>query len=208
MSLPALPSTTDIRSITERANAIIKQIYNAVIPVGADGTVLTSDGTTLAWEALPTATDTRLLQVVSTQTGAVATGTTLIPADDSIPQSGEGDQYMSLAITPKSATSRLVIDVSVFGGASGAPPNAIFAALFQDSTANALAAGWTTSNAGGSAVSITFRHVMTSGTTSSTTFKVRVGAQNAGTFTFNGVGGARFLGGVLASGIVIREVLP
>jgi hypothetical protein len=96
----------------------------------------------------------------------------------------------------------------VFGGASGAVPNAIFAPLFQDSTANALAAGWTTSHVGGSAVSITFRHVMTSGTTSSTTFKVRVGAQNAGTFTFNGVGGARFLGGVLASGIVIREVLP
>jgi hypothetical protein len=54
MSLPALPSTTDIRSITERVNAIIKQIYNKVIPVGADNYVLTSDGTTLAWEALPT----------------------------------------------------------------------------------------------------------------------------------------------------------
>ena len=53
MSLPALPSTTDIRSITERVNAIIKQIYNKMIPVGADNYVLTSDGTTLAWEALP-----------------------------------------------------------------------------------------------------------------------------------------------------------
>lgn len=54
MSLPALPSTTDIRSITERVNAIIKQIYNKMIPVGADNLVLTSDGTTMAWEALPT----------------------------------------------------------------------------------------------------------------------------------------------------------
>ena len=53
MSLPALPSTTDIRSITERVNAIIKQLYNKMIPVGADNYVLTSDGTTLAWEALP-----------------------------------------------------------------------------------------------------------------------------------------------------------
>jgi hypothetical protein len=51
MSLPALPSTTDIRSITERVNAIIKQIYNKVIPVGAANTVLTSDGTTVSWVA-------------------------------------------------------------------------------------------------------------------------------------------------------------
>jgi hypothetical protein len=54
MSLPALHSSADIRSITERVNAIIKQIYNLVIPVGAANTVLTSDGTTLAWAALPT----------------------------------------------------------------------------------------------------------------------------------------------------------
>ena len=48
MSLPALHSSADIRSITERVNVIIRNIYNLVIPVGAADTVLTSDGTTLA----------------------------------------------------------------------------------------------------------------------------------------------------------------
>jgi hypothetical protein len=48
---------------------------------------------------------------------------------------------------------------------------------------------------------------MTSGTTSATTFRVRAGASSAGTTTFNGSGGARFLGGVYASSIVIQEVL-
>lgn len=156
---------------------------------------------------VPTNTN-RMLQMVSTVTGAVATGTTLIPADDTIPQNTEGDQYMSLAITPQSSTSKLIIDVTVNGAASGAAPNAIFAALFQDTTANALAVAWTTSYQAGTAIQVKFSYTMTSGTTSATTFKVRVGAQNAGTFTFNGVGGARFMGGVLASSIVIREVLP
>lgn len=148
----------------------------------------------------------QLGQTASTITGAVATGTTLIPADDTIPQNTEGDQYMTLAITPKSATSKLIIDVVVMCAASGTAPQALTAALFQDSTAGALAVGWALESDAGQPTSIVFRHVMTSGTTSATTFKVRAGAQNAGTFTFNGVGGSRFYGGVLASSIVIREV--
>ncbi len=78
-------------------------------------------------------------QVVSTITGAVATGATVLPVDDTIPQNNEGDQYMSLAITPKSATSTLVIEVVCNGSSSAAGGNYISAALFQDSTANALA---------------------------------------------------------------------
>ena len=47
-----------------------------------------------------------LLQTVSYQTGAVATGTTIIPFDDTIPQITEGNEFMTLAITPRSATSQ------------------------------------------------------------------------------------------------------
>ena len=47
---------------------------------------------------------------------------------------------------------------------------------------------------------------MTAGTTSSTTFKVRAGLTSAGTTTLNGNGGNRKLGGVLNSGIWIREI--
>jgi hypothetical protein len=208
MALPALHSSADTRSITERVNAIIKNIYNLVIPVGAADTVLTSDGTALSWEALPTAADARLLQVVSTQTGAVATGTTVIPFDDTIPQqSTDGDQYMSLAITPKSATSTLTIDV-VVNACGSVGTTVLIGALFQDSTADALAAAWQELASANFPVSLAFRHVMTSGTTSATTFKVRAGIINAGTTTFNGQSGGRILGGALASSIVIREVLP
>jgi hypothetical protein len=143
-------------------------------------------------------------QVVSTITGAVATGSTQVPFDDTIPQNTEGDQYMSLAITPKSATSKLVIEV-VANFDSSAPAGVIMA-LFQDSVANALAASWDFVDTASGRVQVVLRYVMTSGTTSATTFKVRAGPDGAATLTFNGGSGGRKLGGVMASGIVITEI--
>lgn len=149
----------------------------------------------------------RFLQMVSTVTGAVATGSTTLPFDDTIPQSGEGDQYMSLAITPQSASSKLIIDVVWVG--SHSVNSQVTVALFQDATANALAAAASEVITGGQTmIAVNFRYVMTSGTTSATTFKVRAGSTSAGTTTFNGRAAGRALGGVMASSIVIREVLP
>ena len=148
-----------------------------------------------------------VLQVVNYQTGAVAPGTTTIPADNSIPQNTEGDQYMSLAITPRSATSTLIISV-VWSGGNTAAASVVSAALFQDSTANALATMWSQHSPGYPAF-VGFSHKMTSGTTSSTTFKVRGGCNVAGTTSFNGVNsGNGYYGGVLASSITITEVVP
>lgn len=144
-------------------------------------------------------------QVVSTITGAVATGTTIIPFDDTVPQNTEGDQYMSLSITPKSATSNLVIEV-VWNGATTGTFNDMIVALFQDSTASALAATMAANYSTSANIQVVLRYVMTSGTTSPTTFKVRAGYGGAGTTTFNGGGGNRLLGGVMASSIVITEI--
>ena len=38
----------------------------------------------------------RTLQIVNSQTGAVATGTTTIPFDDTIPQNTEGTEFLSV----------------------------------------------------------------------------------------------------------------
>jgi hypothetical protein len=170
----------------------------------AAGKFLKADGT---WTA-PTGSAGKLVQVVNTQTGAVSTGTTIIPHDDTIPQNTEGDQYMSLAITPTNATNKLKIEVVVYAGTSGAS-QWMAAALFQDSTANALAAG-NAFDATATAIPspIVFTHYMTAGTTSATTFKVRAGASAAGTTTFNGQTGGRIFGGVMASSITISEIVP
>jgi hypothetical protein len=147
-----------------------------------------------------------VVQVVNTETGAVATGTTVIPFDDTIPQNTEGDQYMSLAITPTDAGNILLIDVVVQLSHSVAAWDA--AALFQDSTANALAAIVAYQDLAGAGMTLHFRHKMTAGTTSATTFKVRAGGQAAGTTTFNGQAAGRIYGGVMASSITITEIAP
>lgn len=149
----------------------------------------------------------KLAQMVYVTDGAAATGTTLIPYDDTIPQNTEGDEYMTLAITPTSATNILIIDVRAFVGSSGST-NRMTTAIFQDSTVGALAAGAIIADNTATAHRIGVRHVMIAGTTSSTTFKVRIGGAGAGTTTFNGSGGTRDLGGVLGSGIVITEIEP
>jgi len=167
------------------------------------GSGLSMSGTTLSASGGGSG---KVAQVVNTQTGAVATTTTLIPFDDTIPQNTEGAQFMSLAITPTSATNKLKIEVVI--QLSNSVANWYVAALFQDSTANALAAITAHSNLAGGGVALTFTHYMTSGTTSATTFKVRAGCHFAGTTTFNGNSSARIFGGVMASSITITEIVP
>lgn len=145
-----------------------------------------------------------VVQVVNTQTGAVATGTTTIPFDDTIPQNTEGDQYMSQAITPNSATNKLKITVVMNWAANAGTRGTM--ALFQDSTAGALASVTNVNASAGFPMQFVLVHYMTAGTTSATTFKVRAGVDGGATFTFNGVGGGRIGGGVLSSSITIEEI--
>ncbi len=166
-------------------------LYNTFLRVGhaADGT---HDQAGLA------------AQVVNVQTGAVATGASTITVDDSIPQITEGTEFMTLAITPKSATNKLKIEV-VFNFAHSQASN-VTIALFQDTTANALACAVEYPDSINVMRQAVFTHYMTSGTTSETTFRVRAGRGGSGTTTFNGVATARKFGGVIASSITITEI--
>lgn len=143
------------------------------------------------------------VQLASTNYSAVATGTTTIPKDDTIPQITEGTEFMTQTITPISATNILVIEICIYLSLSIVDFAA--AALFQDSTANALAVGDTYFDTAGSAIVLNYKHRMVAGTTSATTFRVRAGGGNASTITFNGVSGVRRFGATTKSSIVITE---
>ncbi len=139
-----------------------------------------------------------------TITGAFSSGTTQVPADNTIPQNTEGDQYMTLAITPKSSLNKLTIFAKGQFAAS-ADFTSIYASLFQDTTADALAtANATSSGTYGDAWSL-IMHYMKAGTTSATTFKIRAGPNTADTCAFNGAAGAAF-GGVYNSYMMITEI--
>jgi hypothetical protein len=137
--------------------------------------------------------------------GSYATGSTVIPLDDTIPQNTEGDEYMSLAITPKSAINKLKIDVVFVCSLAGL--RRISVALFQDTTAGALAGVIDHIGQNDYSSTIAFSHWMTAGTISATTFKVRAGAADSLAMYFNGTAAARVFGGVAVSSIKITEVM-
>lgn len=147
-----------------------------------------------------------IVQTARTSTGAVATGTTTIPEDDTIPQITEGNEYITQAITPGSTANLLRISFHGIFASSAATQDHI-TALFQDAVANALAAVDETANAANAIIKSAITHMMIAGTTSSTTFRVRHGGSAVGTTTFNGIGGARFLGGVFNSYLFVEELM-
>lgn len=191
----------------------------AYIPIAyltweAGGTLATA-GT---WNAAPTriqlygpgvALPGSIVQGVISTTGAVATGTTEIPSDDTIPQSTEGTQFMTQAIT--AASSANVLAVSWLGVFAHNTANSnVIGALFKGAASDALSATAQIFPTANSYV------VMPGGVTrsqaaslSSITYAVRAGSATGtgGTLTFNGTGGSRKFGGVSNSYLSIEEIM-
>lgn len=144
----------------------------------------------------------QIINVKRNDTGAMTTGATVLPLDDTIPQITEGDQFMTQAITPTSAAN--VLRVSPVISACASAGGATTYALFQDAVANALKGMAQTTTNGGRAVMV-FTHMMLAAVTAAITFRVRAGGVT-GTTTFNGASGVRELGGVNASSLQVEEI--
>lgn len=211
----SLISTTALGTGSDNAGVWYSTSARANVAMRLAGYIESTQATAGTWATTPSVIQTmgpgvrkpgEVVQVAQTATGAVATGTTLMPTDDTIPQITEGDEYMTQAITPTSAINRLEIESQAHISSSvlGA---SLATAIFQDATASAVAATFTTNTTAGDINSAIVRHTKAAGTTSSTTFRVRSGASTAGTTTFNGTGGGRRLGGVMASYIKVTEVM-
>ena len=148
------------------------------------------------------------VQVVNTQTGTYSNpGNTVIPIDNTKPlwNEGETDGNLDTAITPKSATNKLKIEVTLVYSFSGAGQGTI--ALFQDPSGSdaAIAAVCVYANGNQDMLTTTFTHYMAAGTTNATTFKVRAGTNGANQVYFNGRAAGIF-NGVAASSVTITEI--
>lgn len=148
----------------------------------------------------------KVAQIVLSETSAVATGSTAMPYDDTIPQNTEGDQYMSATITPLASSSTLLVEVVAMVASATASLH-ICGALFRDTTANAFAATAVYEEA---AVSknrlLVLSASVAAGSTAATTFKFRAGVDSGATMTFNGSANARKFGGITISSIRITEI--
>lgn len=137
----------------------------------------------------------------------VATGTTLIPFDDTIPQNTEGDQYLTLNYTPISATSTIIITVNALVSASPAS-SVITAAVFRDAGVDSIGCSCQVDAAANQTHSIAFQVPITSGSIAATTFNLRLGGSSAGTLTVNGASGAQRYGGVAQTTMTLVEYGP
>lgn len=144
-----------------------------------------------------------VLQQVSASSSAYVSGTTTTPVDDTIPQQTEGNELLTVTITPKAATSTLLVEVNANCSSSAA--GTMTSAIFRDSTANAIAAQGQYLATNELFVSVV-RVFVAASSTSATTFKLRVGCNNAATVALNGVSGARLYGGVSMSTITVTEI--
>ena len=130
-----------------------------------------------------------------------------IPYDNTIPQNTEGAEAKTLAITPLSDNSIILIDVVSHVGipSSGGGLYGI-SALFVDSTADALAAQPLFIGTGGGIVPHKFYASYTNSSTTTKTFKLRVGTSTTGNVYINGDASGGKFGGAMISSIVLSEV--
>lgn len=149
----------------------------------------------------------KIAQVVAAESSALFTTTAQIPNDDTIPQQTEGAEFLTVTITPGSASSILQVEASCFFTLAVA--TAGIAALFRDATANAIAALVISITNGNNANGIYIRARVAASITSATTFKWRIGNTDGSTsLQVNGVGGGRLMGGVAAANLTVTEILP
>lgn len=173
---------------------------------GSSGHVMSTDGSGTISMGAPTV---RAGNFAYTSDTAVSTTSTAIPHDDTVPQSTEGAEILTVNYTPASDSSTLLIEGIVYCAntlASTSPTrHHITAALFKDSDTSALESSVQTVITANKLIALPIRHSMTSGTTNQITFKLRVGS-DSGTVTINGASGSRLFGGKLTSTLLIREV--
>lgn len=142
-------------------------------------------------------------QVVDAYLNTSGTTSSTIPLDDTIPQNTEGTEVLTVAITPTSSTNVLKVRARIMVTAgSGATSQQI--ALFRDTTAGAIAAGFIGITASSGAGHLIVEASVVAGSTSETTFKVRIGSAG-GASRWNGSGG-RYFGDIPKSYIEVTEV--
>lgn len=143
----------------------------------------------------------RTVSAANDQNGTATT----IPADNTEPQSSEGDSYLTRAITPTSKANILSIEAKLAIGSDGAIE--AIAALFHDGSASALDVE-TEHMAANDIHAFRLAHEMRAAVSSSRTFSVRAGPESGShDFTMNGLSGSGRFGAALRSWLNVTELV-
>ncbi len=147
----------------------------------------------------------RILQMVSNEHGNFLTGTTIIPFDDTIPQITEGNEFLTISITPKSNNSTLVIEGIVNLGFNGA--TTLIGCLFLTGENNALdVKGGFVGTGATQVVTLPLSSNYNNTDTNTKIFTIRGGGNKSGTCYNNGSAASRRFGGAYKTSIRITEI--
>jgi hypothetical protein len=115
--------------------------------------------------------------------------TTTIPLDNTVPQNTEGDEVITVAITPSASDSTILIE---FGFAASQSSNGTYSigAIFVDSTAGALTAALAETDSSAATHVISGACTHAPGDTSAHTYKLRVGPSSGTCYLNQGAAGA------------------
>lgn len=144
-----------------------------------------------------------VVQQVILRDGDGQTGVGTFPLDDTIPQIGEGSEFLAQAFTPTNASHILNIEWRVHLGSTAAQH--FVAALFRDAVSDALATSAHRQDAASFAI-LHGLHRMVAGQVTPITFRIRGGGNSGGAFFNQRDAGGRLYGGNLASYLMITEL--
>jgi hypothetical protein len=130
--------------------------------------------------------------------------TAVIPVDDTIPQNTEGTEILSVPITPKFSTSRVLVQFQ--GQFAISNVNNGIAALFRDAAAPSLATQHVTQDIADFSKSWSFQYLDSPATTSAITYRIRVGPGSAATLRLNGLTISRRFGGTSRATLIVQEI--
>lgn len=143
----------------------------------------------------------RVAQII-TGTIPQTTGTTILPYDNTVPQSTEGFQIWTASITPYYTTSTIIVFYSVFAESSVATA-IVSSTLFKGTTLLAALSAYT--GVANTPMSVAVHKSFISGTVSPITISGRIGSSAAGT-TYVNRGNTETFGGGLTSSYIIMEL--
>ena len=150
----------------------------------------------------------KVVQVKYVDVKTVLTGSTTMPHDNTIPQITEGNEYLTLAITPTTTSNALLIEVQVMIS-SNTGENLIIAIFNTDvhaTDAQAVSALYTDPAENTTTQCLTIQYYYIPGITSATTWRLRCGTHEAGTTNINGGNSNQKFGGKANTSMTITEV--
>ena len=198
-------STTDVKTRLAVAIEDNGQIKSSVIVATSPTAVSYAAGVFTISENRNVYQSGNLVQWRAVTVSGFTTTDGFIPLDDTPVQSSEGSGFgLSINLLPTATTSQVWVRGSIQGGHSAGARRCV--ALFLAGSTSAVTAFMSAAGPIAAMQMVNFDYRVTTVSTATTTYAVRVSGMEAGTYTLNGESGAGLFGNAAESTLSVYEI--